>query len=140
MSYADRGVFVLARTSNPGAGDLQDLRVDGEPLYMAVARQAQRWNRHGNCGLVVGATFPQEMERLRRAVPKLPFLIPGIGAQGGNLEAAIVHGTTADGLGPLVAVSRSIIYASSADDFAEAARGAADELRREMNRIGRCLK
>jgi orotidine-5'-phosphate decarboxylase len=140
LSYEDRGVFVLARTSNPRARDLQDLRVDGEPLYLAVARQVQRWNRRKNCGLVVGATFPQEMERLRRAVPELPFLMPGIGVQGGDLEAAILHGTTARGLGPIVAVSRSIVYASSTDDFAQEARSAAEELRREVDRIGRCRK
>ena len=93
------------------------------------------WNRDlpGTCGLVVGATYPQELAQVRTLAPDLPFLIPGIGAQGGSLEATVAHGPTQSGLGPLINASRAILYASSGDDFGAAARRAADELRRRIN-------
>jgi orotidine-5'-phosphate decarboxylase len=135
LNYADRGVFVLARTSNPGAGEFQDLECDGAPLYQSVVRKASEWNRAGpgSCGLVVGATYPQELEQVRALAPDLPFLIPGVGAQGGDLAATVQHGPTAGGVGPVINASRSIVYASSRQDFAQAARAAALELREKIN-------
>lgn len=126
LEREDRGVFLLARTSNPSAPELQDRTVGGEPLYEAVARLAEEWDaRHpGACGLVVGATYPGELARLRAVVPGLPFLIPGLGAQGGDLEAAARYGP-AGLLGPVVNVSRAVLYASGGPDFADAARTAA---------------
>ncbi len=134
-----RGVFVLVKTSNPGAGEFQDLpiRIDGgaEPLYLRVARHVARWNeRYGSCGLVVGATYPAELAAVRRQHPDLPILIPGIGAQAGDLEAA-VRGGLAGATAPIVVnVTRSVIYASQGPDFAEAARAAASALRDAINR------
>lgn len=127
LEREDRGVFLLARTSNPSAPDLQDRTVAGRPLYEEVALLAQEWDARlpGACGLVVGATYPEELARLRALTPDLPFLVPGLGAQGGDLEAAVRHGPTASGVGPVLNVSRGILYASSGPDFAEAARAAA---------------
>jgi orotidine-5'-phosphate decarboxylase len=135
LSYAEHGIFLLARTSNTSAPDLQDHVVKGHPLYEEVAQLAGRWNAElpGACGLVVGATYPEELARLRQIAPDLPFLIPGIGAQGGSLEAAVACGPTGDGLGPVINSSRGIIYASSGPDFAEAARAAAIKLRDSIN-------
>ncbi|TAK12507.1 MAG: orotidine-5'-phosphate decarboxylase [Anaerolineae bacterium] len=120
-----KGVFLLCRTSNPGAGDLQDLMTGGAPLYMEVARLAERWNTKSNLGLVVGATYPAELAELRGAHPELWFLAPGIGAQGADLKAALSAGLRSDGMGLLVPVSRGI---SRAADPATAARGFRDEL------------
>jgi orotidine-5'-phosphate decarboxylase len=135
LSYAERGVFLLARTSNPSAPDLQDLTVSGRPLYEAVAEQAARWDEElpGSCGLVVGATYPEELAGLRQLAPNLPFLIPGVGAQGGSLEPAVSHGQTASGVGPVINSSRGIIFASADEDFAKAAREAALSLRNRIN-------
>ena len=136
LNYADRGVFVLARTSNPGAGEFQNLECDGAPLYQSVVRKASEWNRAGpgSCGLVVGATYPQELEHVRALAPDLPFLIPGVGAQGGDLTAAVRHGPTRSGVGPVINASRSILYASGKADFRQAARAAALQMRDEINR------
>jgi len=124
------GVIALCRTSNPGGDELQSLDVDGEPLYMHTARLvADRWSRHGECGLVVGATYPGELARVREAAPELPILVPGIGAQGGDPAAAVQAGARADGRGLMISSSRAIIYASDENDFAEAARAAAIEAR-----------
>ncbi|MBI2909484.1 MAG: orotidine-5'-phosphate decarboxylase [Chloroflexi bacterium] len=133
--YADRGVFLLCRTSNDGARDFQDLTVlpSGRRLYEAVAEMSQRWNHNSNVGLVVGATYPEELQRIRELCPEMPFLIPGVGAQGGDLEAAARFG--AQGGGALINSSRGIIYASKAKDFAEAARRAASSLRDDINRF-----
>lgn len=130
LERADRGIFLLARTSNPSAPDLQDRNVGDGPLFEIVARLAETWNAAypGSCGLVVGATYPQELSRVRDIAPNLPFLIPGIGAQGGDLAAAVAHGPTTDGLGPVINSSRGIIYASRGSDYAEAARAAALEM------------
>ena len=131
LTTEGRGIFVLCRTSNPGSGDLQSLTVtrpDGgsEPLYLHVARQAaERWSQIGECGLVVGATYPEELAEVRRVAPELPFLVPGVGAQGGDIAAAVSAGRTAVGTGMVINSSRAILYASSGADFAEAARGAA---------------
>ena len=108
--FADRGVYVLCRTSNPGAGDLQHLRADGRPLYLHVADLAARLNRSGNVGLVVGATAPAELAEVR-AASRLPFLVPGVGAQGGDLEASVRSAWTGDEASCLVAVGRSLLYA-----------------------------
>jgi orotidine-5'-phosphate decarboxylase len=132
IERADRGVFALCRTSNPGAAELQDLPVaqTGEPLYLRVARAvAERWNVHGNCGLVVGATWPAELGAIRAAAPDLPILLPGIGAQGGDLAGSVRAGCDRHGQGLLVSASRSVLYASSGADFAAAARREAARLR-----------
>ncbi len=137
LERAERGVFIWCRGSNPGARDFQDLSVveEGEarPLYEVVARRARAWNRHGNVGLVVGVTYPEEAARLRRLCPELPFLMPGLGAQGGEAAAAVraVDGGTG---GFLVNVSRQVLYASRGPDFAQAARAAAQRYRDEINR------
>jgi orotidine-5'-phosphate decarboxylase len=133
LSRAEKGVFVLCRTSNTGGGDLQDLELEsGEPLYERVAALADLWNDNGNVGLVVGATAPEELEEIREIVPELPFLVPGVGAQGGDAEAAVEHGL-ADGVG-LVNSSRGIIFAGEdAADFAPPAGEAARQLRKRLN-------
>jgi len=135
LEYGDKGVFVLCRTSNPGAEDIQNLRLsDGRPLFEAVAELANRWNTQGNVGLVVGATWPAELERIRAICPELPILLPGVGAQGADLGSAIGAGLDAEGGGVIISSSRQVLYASSGDDFAEAARKVALGLRDEMNR------
>jgi orotidine-5'-phosphate decarboxylase len=112
LDRADKGVFVLCRTSNPGAGRYQDLLVDGAPLYQHIAHDvATEWNRHGNCGLVVGATYPEEMRAVRAAVGDLPILVPGIGAQGGDVVATVTSGTDSRGWGLLLNAGRSLMYA-----------------------------
>lgn len=125
LERSEKLLFVLARTSNPGAGEFQDLPVDadGTPLYRHVARAVtERWNANDNCGLVVGATYPEEMRAVREDVPStMPFLIPGVGAQGGDLEAVVAANREAGSDAYLIAASRSIIYASANEDFAEAA-------------------
>ena len=123
-------MFVLCRTSNPGSGDFQNLRVDGEPLYLHVARRvATEWNEIGDCGLVVGATYPDELREVREVVGDLPLLVPGVGAQGGDIEAIVDAGATRDGFGMVVNSSRAILYASAGDDFADAARAEAARTR-----------
>ena len=134
LDRPDKGVFVLCRTSNPGGADLQDLALSsGEPVYERVAALADLWNEHGNVGLVVGATAPDELADLREQVPDLPFLVPGVGAQGGDAEAAVEHGL-AGGVG-LVNSSRGIIFAGEdrGEDFAGAAGEAAKRLRNRLN-------
>jgi orotidine-5'-phosphate decarboxylase len=124
------GVIALCRTSNPGGDDLQSLDCDGSPLYVRVAEMiANRWAQQGECGLVVGATYPSELRIVRDLVGDLPILVPGIGAQGGDAQAAVAAGTTANGRGLMISSSRAILYASSGDDFAAAARRAALEAR-----------
>ena len=132
LSRPDRGVFVLCRTSNPGARDFQDLRAEnGERLYVTVAKAVQSWNINDNCGLVTGATYPEELAEVRQVAPDLPLLIPGIGAQGGDLPATVkAAGTTSP---MLINASRSILYASNKSDFAEAAAEAAAELHTAIN-------
>jgi orotidine-5'-phosphate decarboxylase len=128
LARPDRGAILLCRTSNPGARDFQDLLVDGLPLYRRVAqRAAGQWNAHGNLMLVVGATFPREMAELRQAHPEVSFLVPGIGAQGGDLDATLAAGLDAHGAGLLISASRSIIYAGGG--AAGAIREAAAQLR-----------
>ncbi|WP_330970488.1 orotidine 5'-phosphate decarboxylase / HUMPS family protein, partial [Lysobacter sp. A3-1-A15] len=135
-----RGVVILCRTSNPGAGDLQDLLVQdgsgaGQPLYQRVAEKvALEWNTHGNCALVVGATWPEQLREIRAIVGDLPFLVPGVGAQGGDVAAVVNNAKTADGTGLIVSSSRAVLYASAGDDYADAAASAARTLRDEINR------
>jgi len=141
LDRKDRGVVILCRTSNPGAGDFQDLEVrddDGvsRPLYQRVAETIARdWNGNGNCALVVGATWPEQLRDVRTIVGDMPLLIPGIGAQGGDVEAVVTNGRTAAGSGLIISSSRAILYASSGADFAEAARTATVELRDTINRF-----
>ncbi len=135
LDRADRGVVILCRTSNPGAGDLQDLTIDGRPLYQHVAEKvAREWNGHGNCSLVVGATWPAQLKEVRAIVGDVPFLVPGVGAQGGDVEAVVSNAKTADGTGLMVSSSRAVLYASAGDDYAQAAANEARRLRDEINR------
>jgi orotidine-5'-phosphate decarboxylase len=132
----DRGIVVLCRTSNPGARDLQDLELGagGRRLYHVVAElAATRWNTSGNCLLVVGATYPQELAEIRRIVGDMPLLVPGVGAQGGDVSQVVRNGQTAAGTGLIVSSARGILYASSGDDFASAARVATLALRDQIN-------
>ncbi len=126
--YFEHGgaVFVLCRTSNPGGDELQSLVADGRPVFELVAqRVADEWSQLGDCGLVVGATYPDELRRVRAIAPGAPILVPGIGAQGGDPAAALEAGADANGRGLVVNSSRAVLYASSGRDFAEAARAAA---------------
>ncbi len=140
LKYPGKAAFVLSRTSNANAGEFQNLAVtgddapNGERMYERVARRANVWNAEGPgaCGLVVGATAQEEMASIREIAPELPFLIPGVGAQGGDLAFAVRHGRTRDGLGPVINASRSILYASRMADFADAARAAALKMVEEM--------
>jgi orotidine-5'-phosphate decarboxylase len=135
LAHPGRGVYVLARTSNPGAADFQDIVVDGESLYLRVMRAAQGWQRAGTLGFVVGATAPEQLRLARLAAPQAQLLVPGIGAQGGDLASAIRDGCRADGGGVLISASRSILYASSGADFADAARQEAGRLVAEMRQL-----
>jgi orotidine-5'-phosphate decarboxylase len=133
LKRGDRGVFVLCRTSNPGGADLQALDVGGRPLFEHVARRvATDWNPHGQTGLVVGATVPAELARVRSVAGDLPILVPGVGAQGGDARAAVRSGVTADGTGLLISSARAIVHASARADFAAAARAAAMSTREEI--------
>ena len=141
LERADKGVVVLCRTSNPGAADLQDLPVasaDGatRPLYQRVTEKAARdWNANGNLSLVVGATWPEQLGEVRAIVgPSIPLLVPGIGAQGGDVEAVLKHGLNADRTGLIISSSRAILYASGGADFADAAARVARETRDLINR------
>jgi orotidine-5'-phosphate decarboxylase len=138
LKYEDKGVIILCRTSNKGAGDLQSLPCQFEgktmPLYEVVAIKASRWNTNGNVGLVIGATYPEELKTIRQAHPSLPILIPGVGAQGGDLALAVKYGIDAHKRGIMINSSRQIIYASKGADFAAAARKAAQTLRDAINR------
>jgi orotidine-5'-phosphate decarboxylase len=133
IDYQDKGVFILCRTSNKGAADFQDLCTDSMPLYEAVARKAGEWNTHGNIGLVVGATYPEQLKRVRSICPEMPLLIPGIGAQGGDLSAAVSYGVDAQGEKAIINVSRQILYASKGKDFAQTARNVAERMRSQIN-------
>lgn len=135
LAHRGRGVFLLCRTSNPGGADLQLLDVGGEKLYERVARLAcGPWNAGGEIGLVVGATAPHELARVRAIAPDLPLLVPGIGAQGGDVQATVGAGRTASGTGMVINSSRAILYAGSGEDFAQAARQAAIDSRLLINR------
>ena len=136
LDYEDKGVFILCRTSNPGGADLQGLNAayDGVPmpLYEAIAHLSKSWDTNSNIGLVTGATYPSEAQRIREICPDMPFLVPGVGTQGGELESALSATLDADGGGILVNSSRGILYASTGPDFADAARTAAENLRAQI--------
>ncbi|GBD11863.1 Orotidine 5'-phosphate decarboxylase [bacterium HR23] len=141
LDYADRGVYVLCRTSNPGARDFQDLQAlspyGGErlPLYQWVAVQASAWNAQGNLGLVVGATYPEEMAQVRALCPSIPFLVPGVGAQGGQVEKAVEKGLASQRLGLVISVSRGVLYPPEAEGpWQERVRRSAQAWRERINR------
>ena len=139
LEYEERGVFVWCRGSNPGSGDFQDLGVVGDSgatrLYQSVARSCAEWNKRGNVGLVVGATVPTQLEAVRDLCPSMPILIPGVGAQGGELEAAVRAGVDRSGRLALINSSRGIIYASRGKDYADAAGQSAVTLRDSINAV-----
>lgn len=138
LAYPHKGTFVLCKTSNPGAQDFQELLVleEGAParLYEVVARRIQEVNEHGNLGLVVGATYPEALGRIRQMAPDMLLLIPGIGPQGGELSVAVKHGIDKEGGGAIFSASRQVLYASPGKDFAQAARRQAKALRDQINR------
>lgn len=134
LAYPDKGVILLCRTSNAGGSDLQFLDVGGERLFERVAKlAATEWNTTGQIGLVVGATFPAEIARVRELVGDVPLLVPGIGAQGGDVEATVKAGLTLAGTGLMINSSRAILYAGKGEDFADAARAAAQQTRDDIN-------
>jgi orotidine-5'-phosphate decarboxylase len=140
LSREDRGVFILCRTSNPGAAEIVNLNVTppggaSRPLFLAVAEKIEAWNQRKNAGLVVGATVPHELAQVRAACPALPILLPGVGAQQGYLEESVRVGMDAQRRGLLVVAARQVLYASSGADFAAAARRVATELRERINRV-----
>jgi orotidine-5'-phosphate decarboxylase len=135
LEWNDKGCIVLCRTSNAGGSDLQFLQVNGRPLYQHVADLvANKWNTNGQCSLVVGATFPDELKQVRQIVGDMPLLVPGIGVQGGDVAATVTAGKTTDG-GMMINSSRAILYAKTmgGEDFAKAARRVAQETRDEIN-------
>ena len=138
LKYKEKGVIILCRTSNKGAADFQSLICQFEgramPLYEIVALKASQWNTNHNVGLVVGATYPEELKNIRQAYPDLPILIPGVGAQGGDLDLAVRYGVDAHNRGIMINSSRGIIYAGKGADFANAARQATQTLRDEINK------
>ena len=135
-AYHDCGTFLVCRTSNPGAKDYQDIGTGHLPLYLEVARRAREWDLHGNIGLVTGATWPEDIEAVREVAPHVPLLIPGIGAQGGNLRDCVRAARGPDAEQPfLISASRSIAGASRGADFQHAAAQAAHELREEIREI-----
>ena len=114
LEREDRGVVILCRTSNPGAREIQDLRVEGLPLFKVIAEKAaSKWNKHGNIMLVVGATFPQDVGEVRQIVGDMPLLVPGVGTQGGELEEVVRNGLTQNQIGLVISASRSVIYAGN---------------------------
>ncbi len=128
LEYKENGVFILCLTSNSGAKDFQMLNVDGKPLYQIVAEKVDFWNKEANCGLVVGATQPEELLAIRKIANDMPILIPGVGAQGGSLEMAVKNGTANFSKPAIINVSRSVLYASSGPDFAKKARAELQKL------------
>ena len=132
LDYGDKGVFLLCRTSNPGARDFQDLSCEGKPLYQRIAERAVEWRTQarGELGLVVGATYPKELAVVREIVgEEMPLLVPGVGAQGGDLNKAVRAAANSRGENAIVNVARGVLYASSQEDFAEATRREAERLR-----------
>lgn len=134
LAYRDKGIILLCRTSNPGGSDLQFLDVGGEKLYERVARLVSKeWDVNGQCALVVGATFPSEIARVRTLIGDMPLLVPGIGAQGGDIETTVRAGCTASGVGLIINSSRAILYAGKGEDYANTARGVAEATRNAIN-------
>lgn len=125
----EKGIIVLCKSSNPGSGEIQGLKVDGVPLYQVIARMtAGPWNAQGNCSIMVGATYPEELAEVRKIVGDMPILIPGIGTQGGDLEKTVAAAKDSRGRGMIISASRAVIFASGGADFAEAAREKTTEL------------
>ena len=139
IKYKDRGVIIICRTSNPGAADLQSLMVKAgrahKPLYEVVAEKVNSWNVNGNLGLVIGATYPEELKLIRQRYPEMPLLIPGVGAQGGELLSTVKYGADPGRCRTIINSSRQILYAGKGKDFAAAARKVAKDLRDRINEI-----
>ena len=134
LEYEDKAAILLCRTSNPGGNEIQMLQVNGEPIYQHVAKLAAGpWNLNGQLGLVVGATYPNEIAAVRSIVGDLPLLVPGVGAQGGDINACVTSGVTADKTGMMINSSRAILYASQGEDFKEAAARVAKDTRDKIN-------
>jgi orotidine-5'-phosphate decarboxylase len=139
LDDATKGVFFLCRTSNPGSSDIQKFPDRTRPLYLHIASQVREWSIKENAGLVVGATHPRELQQVRKTTPDLPFLIPGVGAQGGDLEKAVQHGATVTGDLAIINASRTILYAGSGKNFSAAAARAAEKMRNDMRAILRTM-
>ena len=141
IAYVDKGVFLLCKTSNPGSADFQESLcseasdMHTRPLFELVALKAREWNTQANIGLVVGATYPEQLRKVRELCPELPLLIPGIGAQGGDLASVVRYGVDACGEKAIINCSRQILYASQGNDFAQAARREALKLRNRINEL-----
>ncbi len=135
FDYTDRGVVVLCRTSNPSSDWLQQVRTLEEPLYLEVARKVAQWDKHQQCMLVTGATYPDELSQVRQAVGDMPLLVPGVGAQGGDVNAVLNAGCDQHGNGLVISSSRGIIYAGSGEDFATSAALEAERISKQINTI-----
>lgn len=134
LERKDKGVILLCRTSNPSSVELQDLKVDGEPIYQIIANRAVNdWNYNDNVSLVVGATQPNELREIRSLVGQMPLLIPGVGAQGGQIESTVLCGSDSSGAGLIVSSSRAVLYASEGEDFAERALDVVLKMKNELN-------
>lgn len=134
LDRKDKGCYILCRTSNPGAGEFQDLEIKGKPLYLVVAKKvATVWNKNQNCGLVVGATYPEELKMVRKIAGEMIFLIPGVGAQGGDIEKTVKAGLNSAKMGMIINSSRGIIFASNGEDFAKKAGEETKKLRDIIN-------
>ncbi len=135
LEYNDKCSFILCRTSNPSAIDIQDVKISKKPLYELVAKKIKEWNKFGNCGAVVGATYPSELKIIREILgDEIPMLIPGIGAQGGDVEKTIQYGTNKNKENAIINSSRGIIYADSKEGFSKASRNAAISLKEKINK------
>ncbi len=133
LEYEDKCSFILCLTSNVGAKDFQLQNIDGKPLYKIVAEKVKSWNKKRNCGLVVGATYPEQLKEIREIAQDFPILIPGVGAQKGDAELTVKYGTDKNGELAIINSSRGVIYASSEKDFAQSAREEAKRLRDSFN-------
>jgi orotidine-5'-phosphate decarboxylase len=134
LDRADKGCIILCRTSNPGAGELQDLQIGEQNLSQVIAQKvSEQWNTNGNCLLVVGATYPEELSELRQIAGDMTFLVPGIGAQGGDIEKTVKAGLNSKNAGLIISSSRGIIFASSGEDFALRAKEETQKLRDAIN-------
>ncbi len=135
LDYKDKCSFILCRTSNPSAGDFQDLVVSSTPVYQIVAQKIHEWNANKNCGAVVGATYPEELKTVRAILGEnIPILIPGIGKQGGDIEKTVKNGTNVKGEMALINSSREIIFAGDEEDFSEQSRKKAESVRNDINK------
>jgi orotidine-5'-phosphate decarboxylase len=135
LEYKDKCSFILCRTSNPSSADFQELRVSGMLFFEAIANKIKDWNKFGNCGAVVGATYPEELKKIRDILGEdIPFLIPGVGAQGGDVEKTVKYGTNEKGEMAVINSSRGVIYSGAKSDFDKRARDSAASLRDEINK------